>query len=96
MSSSKSSKYGKPSLGGKNVLHPNVGFMWEIIDHMWDDPTFLCGMIPHSLIIILGVEISEERNVLKLERGRLRRSFPPPPDHHHCGYFDTLQILYQN
>ena len=48
---------------GKNVLHPNVGFMWEIIDHMWDDPTFLCGMIPHSLIIILGVEISEERNV---------------------------------
>ena len=25
---------------GKNVLHPNVGFMWEIIDHMWDDPTF--------------------------------------------------------
>ena len=48
---------------GKNVLHPNVGFMWEIIDHMWDDPTSLCGMIPHSLIIILGVEISEERNV---------------------------------
>ena len=69
--------------------------MWEIIDHMWDDPTFLCGMIPHSLIIILGVEISEERNV-KLERGRLRRSFSPPPHHHHWGYFDTLQILYRN
>ena len=48
---------------GKNVLYPNVGFMWEIIDHMWDDPTFLCGMIPHSLIIILGIEISEEKNV---------------------------------
>ena len=25
---------------GKTVLHPNVGFMWEIIDNMWDDPTF--------------------------------------------------------
>ena len=48
---------------GKNVLHPNVRFMWEIIDHTLDDPTFKCGMIPHSLIIILGVEISEERNV---------------------------------